>query len=187
MEERPLLRIAITPDKPADELLPSLFQIENDIDGVILRLEWTEDQLYSLIHDLLNTGFNPDKLIIHSHVGLLRHFNLTHIHFRQGDGAAYQLKAAQPHLSISMAVHSAEACAEARQHQLDYGLYSHLFPTPSKPGLAPKSDEEMNAALAVGLPLIALGGITHETLPLIPQGFIGYAGIRLFENSNVQE
>ncbi|ULG74292.1 thiamine phosphate synthase [Macrococcus brunensis] len=175
-----MLKIAITPERPPQRLIKHLLTIEPFIDGVILRLSDSDDA-YIVIQSLLQAGFDKKKLIVHSDVTLLNFFQLSRIHFRQGDRTAYNLKEKRPQLSVSMAVHSVSACQEALWHHLDYGLYSHLFPTPSKPAQVPRTPLEIKEALATGLPLIALGGITAETLPQLPAEFVGYAGIRLFE------
>ena len=46
--------------------------------------------------------------------------------------------------------------AEAAQRGLDFVLFSHIFETKSKPGLAPRTTDEINAALQYDIPVVPL-------------------------------
>ncbi|UTH14188.1 thiamine phosphate synthase [Macrococcus equipercicus] len=182
--ERTAYMIAITDNLLETQLRDQLLRIEPVISGVILRLPWHEERLADFIQLLLDGGFNKDKLIIHSNCRLLEHYQLSRIHFRAGDPKGFDMKKSRPDVTVSMAVHSAAECPALKAAQIDYGIFSPLFATPSKPGVQLRTDEEITQALAAGLPLIALGGITTETVSQLPSGFVTIAGIRLFQQDN---
>lgn len=176
--------IAITDNLEKDTLIKQLLRIESIVSGVILRLPWERPEITSFIKELLHKGFQKDKIIIHSDITLLTQFQLSRIHFKEDDPKAYKVKQQRPEISVSMAVHHQDICQKAKDNRIDFGIYSHLFPTPSKPGVQPRTAEEIQAALNTGLPLVALGGITEETIHHVPHQFIGIAGIRLFQLPN---
>lgn len=65
--------------------------------------------------------------------------------------------------SVGKSVHSLDEAIEAAAEGADYVLYGHIYPSGSKPGLAPRGTQELTAITrAVSIPVIGLGGITPE-------------------------
>lgn len=92
---------------------------------------------------------------------------------------AASLKAQHPEMVITATAHSATALAAAEEAQVDAVLLSPVFATESHPGaetLGVASLRHMTAGTS--LPIYALGGITHETAPLlVNSGIAGLAAI----------
>jgi len=64
---------------------------------------------------------------------------------------------------IGRSVHSPEAAVRAEADGADYIVAGNVFETPSKPGTPAQGLDFVRAAAeAVRLPVIAIGGITHE-------------------------
>ncbi len=62
---------------------------------------------------------------------------------------------------LGVSVHSIAAARAAAQAGADYLLFGHIFPTASKAGLPPRGLAVLEeVAASVGIPVIALGGIT---------------------------
>lgn len=78
---------------------------------------------------------------------------------------------------LSMAAHSLPALRRARRLGADWALLSPVFPTASHPG-APALGPRRFALLArrAGLPVLALGGVTAATAPLL-RGAAGVATV----------
>ena len=66
------------------------------------------------------------------------------------------------------------------QHHVDYILFCHIFPTSSKPGQIPRKNKEIQAVLALPIPVVALGGINENTAQQLSTEFYGISGINLF-------
>jgi thiamine-phosphate diphosphorylase len=88
-------------------------------------------------------------------------------------------RALDPHWWIGLSVHDLEEATAARTAAADYLLVGPVFPTATHPdrqplGLAPLAD-----IAALGLPVIAIGGVTVERIPELRQaGVYGAAAIR---------
>jgi thiamine-phosphate pyrophosphorylase len=113
------------------------------------------------------------------------------VHLR-GDSlpAARARRMAPPAFLIGRSVHSREEALRAQDGGgLDYLVFGTVFDTESKPGRGVAGlDALAEVAAATRLPVLAIGGITHGTLPRLQQaGAAGFAAIGLFTNCAVDE
>jgi len=85
-------------------------------------------------------------------------------------------------LAIGVSTHAPEEVEAARRAGADYVVFGPVYPTPSKARHgAPAGLDGLRRAAAVGIPVLALGGVTAERLPeLAAAGAAGAAGIRCF-------
>jgi thiamine-phosphate pyrophosphorylase len=83
---------------------------------------------------------------------------------------------------IGVSTHGIAEVEAARRAGADYVTFGPVYPTPSKAGYGPPAGlDALRRAAAVGLPVLALGGVTPERLPeLAAAGAAGAAGIRCF-------
>ena len=90
-----------------------------------------------------------------------------------------------PDLLIGRSAHSPAQVAAARAAGADYALFGPVYPTPDKARFGPpRGLAELAAAARLGLPVIAIGGVTVERFPeLAAAGAAGAAGIRLLPRS----
>lgn len=109
------------------------------------------------------------------------------VHLRGDSVPAARVRAlAGPHFLIGRSVHTvSETAAADEQGALDYLLFGTVFETGSKPGVRPCGPAVLaEAVAATRLPVLAVGGITPETLPAIRQaGAAGFAAIGLFADA----
>ncbi|RZI01745.1 thiamine phosphate synthase [Staphylococcus condimenti] len=179
--------VAITPYRVLTQQdLIHYEEIKSVIDTLIFRTPMEQEELIKFIKNLMQAGFPKDKITIHSDTDLLQKLDLNAIHFREGDERAYNFKAANPDICVSMSTHSNQSAQAAEAHNLDYILFGHLFPTKSKPGKAPRTNSEIESVLNVNIPIVALGGINAETLNLVPKGFSGIAAISYFREQDLE-
>ena len=81
-----------------------------------------------------------------------------------------------PHRLMGVSVHSLQEALEAVEAGADYVTFGHIFPTESKPGLPPKGLDALRQVVeAVPVPVLAIGGITAQRLPLVLE--TGCAGV----------
>jgi thiamine-phosphate pyrophosphorylase len=81
---------------------------------------------------------------------------------------------------VGRSCHAAAEVEAARAAGADYATFSPIFDTPSKrPFGPPVGVEALRGAAGIGLPLVALGGITPENAPGVREaGAKGVAAIR---------
>jgi len=83
--------------------------------------------------------------------------------------------------SLGFSAHNLEEARRAVEQGADYLIYGPVFPTPSKEGLVPVVGLEglREAASALSVPVVALGGITEDNAPAcLAAGAAGVAAIR---------
>jgi len=85
-------------------------------------------------------------------------------------------------LVIGVSTHRVAEVEAALAAGADYVTFGPVYPTPSKARLGPAAGlDALRRAAAVGIPVVALGGVTAERLPeLAAAGAAGAAGIRCF-------
>ncbi|HEX4628538.1 MAG TPA: thiamine phosphate synthase [Gemmatimonadales bacterium] len=81
---------------------------------------------------------------------------------------------------IGVSVHDLRQAQAARAAAADYLLVGPVFPTPTHPGRAPLDPAELREITGLGLPVIAIGGITAERVGDLRKGggVHGVAAIR---------
>lgn len=84
---------------------------------------------------------------------------------------------------VGRSVHSLEAAKLAETEGADFVIFGPVWPSPSHPDAIPAGlDALSRVAHAVRVPVLAIGGVTHERIADVEAaGAAGYAGIRLFE------
>jgi len=85
---------------------------------------------------------------------------------------------------IGVSTHSIDDLRLAEREGADFALFSPVFDPLSKSGYGPALGLERlrEAARAVAIPLLALGGVTEENAPsCVAAGAAGVAGITLFQ------
>ncbi|MGV3274865.1 thiamine phosphate synthase [Staphylococcus sp. 11261D007BR] len=180
--------LAVTPYEPLNHTHQGhLCEIEPLIDGVLLRTPMTQHDIKRWIEEITARGFPKEKLIIHSDIDLALMMHIHRIHFSQYDEKVKSIKTTYPQFVVSMSVHNVEAIQYAQQYEVDFGLFGHLFPTPSKPNQSPRTAEEIDHALATTLPLVAIGGINVTTVSNVPTHFSGIACIGALFNRPYNE
>jgi thiamine-phosphate pyrophosphorylase len=85
-----------------------------------------------------------------------------------------------PEALVGVSCHSAADVARARDGGASYAFLSPIFDTPSKREYGPPAGvDAIRAAAALGLPIVALGGVTPERVPaVVAAGAAGVAAIR---------
>jgi thiamine-phosphate pyrophosphorylase len=90
-----------------------------------------------------------------------------------------------PGFLIGVSCHAVEEVRAAETDAADYAVFGPVFAPLSKTsGLAPRGLEALaEAACAVRIPVLALGGVTRDRIPAcLAAGAAGVAGISLFQN-----
>ena len=92
----------------------------------------------------------------------------------------------RPGFLVGVSCHSVEDVRQAEAEGADYALFGPVFPPLSKSAaLEPRGREGLaNAAAAVRIPVLALGGVTREnSAACVSAGSAGVAGISMFQDA----
>ena len=101
------------------------------------------------------------------------------VQLRTGSLDVADARALGPDWLVGRSVHTTAEATAARAAGADYLLAGPVFPTATHPGAAPLGLEGIRAVAAVGLPVIAIGGVTAERIAdLRAAGAWGVAAIR---------
>ncbi len=83
--------------------------------------------------------------------------------------------------TVGVSTHTLKEALEAQQNGADFIAFGPVFETPGKRSVG--VDRLKEVATAVSIPVLAIGGIDEERVPLVMEaGAAGYAAIRLFQD-----
>lgn len=130
---------------------------------------------YRRLLQQIDEAFHP-RIMLHQHHELAQEFNVSGLHFPEALRPAADA-VPKGNLKFSTSFHTLEDLLQP-QSLFDYAFLSPIFNSISKPGyFAGFSEKQLkNALVNAPLPVIALGGITAETIKkAVGMGFAGAA------------
>ena len=148
--------------------------------------------LFDLVRSVLALP-NPhgSKILVNSRVDVALAAGAAGIHLPAGSPPARAWRAVAPaRFLIGVSCHSIEEVRAAEAGRADYAVFGPVFAPLSKfSDLSPRGTGELaNAAAAVRIPVLALGGITpFNRDSCIAAGAAGIAGISGFQSGNLLE
>ncbi|MDE6271621.1 MAG: thiamine phosphate synthase [Muribaculaceae bacterium] len=175
-----MVKIAFTPHRPSSSPLKEAGVItnllEDEVDFVHLRHPDADtDLLRSILEEI-----RPD---LRQRITLHDHYDLAFLHLAGGiqlnsrNGITDVMVHKDSEIRISKSCHTIEEIMEAGESgRLAYATLSPIFDSISKAGYSSNfnSDELSEFLGDCRLPVIALGGVTPEKLPMINE--LGFAG-----------
>ncbi len=107
------------------------------------------------------------------------------IYLRAADLAPSSARAIHPAARwVGRAVHSVPEATVAAAQGADYLVFGNVFETATHPGRPARGLDELAAVVAVGPPVVAIGGITPERVEAVAgTGAWGVAAIRALRDS----
>jgi thiamine-phosphate pyrophosphorylase len=125
------------------------------------------------------------KILVNARVDIALAAGAAGVHFPGGSpDPRYWRALVPPDFKMGVSCHSCDEVKAAEQGGADYVVFGPVFPPRSKPSdLPPRGlDALAEAARAVSIPVLALGGITPANAgSCVASGAAGVAGISLFQ------
>jgi thiamine-phosphate pyrophosphorylase len=181
------------------------------IDYIQLReRDLTSRELLSLAAEAVRRvrdSNSKTRLLINSRVDVAIAAGADGVHLRSNDFAASEARAiwakstGRVHCLVGVSCHSLQDVLSAEGHGADFAVFGPVLgkvgstePPAGMEGLRRVAhrgvppDKKVEAGQSLGMPVIALGGITLENArACVEAGAAGIAGIRLFQENNIAQ
>ncbi|MGZ0084647.1 thiazole tautomerase TenI [Caldibacillus thermoamylovorans] len=120
----------------------------------------TAREVAEFVIALLRAGVPAQKIIVNDRVDVAAVYGVKGVQLAYHSLPVRAVRRTFPDLEIGCSVHGPIEAKQAQQAGAHFCLYGHVFPTESKPGLAPRGlDGVADVVRAVQIPIIAIGGI----------------------------
>ena len=165
----PARLLVVTDRRQATRPLP---EIVADLLDAGIRWIWLRDR--DLPRDERRELAESLAAAVHSHPGaaltigadaeLAADVGAAGVHLRNADAVAYARRRLGAEALIGVSAHTLDDVRAAARAGADYATLSPIFPSASKPGYGPAlGATALGEAARIGLPLVALGGVTAGT------------------------
>lgn len=190
LERRPLLYY-ITDRKglPGEDPLPIIEQaVAAGIDLIQIRERGLPvRRLLALVEEAVKrAGAGTTRVLVNDRLDVAVATGAAGVHLPARGFPVDEVRRSYPELLIGASTHNLDELRRAADGGADFAVFGPVFETPSKKAYgSPLGLEKLaEAARAVNIPVLALGGITLENAAdCLRAGAAGLAAISLFQNS----
>ena len=182
----PLFAISDRRSLPAEESLPAWAAGlgRAGVSGAQIReKELTDRALFELVAEVVATEPRPRRLLVNGRIDVALAAGADGVHLPADEVSIVALRkrfGEEP--VVGRSTHSLAEVERARDDGADYVTFGPVWDTPSKARYGePLGPGALEEAAAVGIPVLALGGVFPDRFPEIAErGAAGVAGIRMF-------
>ena len=107
----------------------------------------------------------PTRLFVNDRLDIALAVGAAGVQLGQGSFAPADARGLNPGWWIGKSVHDLREAAAAHAGGADYLLVGPVFPTATHPDRAPLGAVRLKEIAGLGLPIIAIGGVTSERIP----------------------
>ena len=112
-------------------------------------------------------AYAPTRLFVNDRLDVALAVGAAGVQLRQGSLNPEDARRLNAGWWIGESVHDLREAADAHARGADYLLVGPVFPTATHPDRAPLGLARLKEIAAVGLPVIAIGGVTPERIPAL--------------------
>ena len=147
-----------------------------------------------------NRGEFSTRLLINSRSDVALAVGADGVHLKSEDTSMHELRSiwgareasqaaeTQAFPFVSVSCHCDADVARAAAEGADLALFAPVFEKIGSPQTAPAGLEALHRACRYDIPVLALGGVTVETIPAcLNSGAAGIAAIRLFQDNDIAD
>ena len=138
------------------------------------------------------------RLLINSRIDVALAVGAGGVHLRADDVAPHEVRhvlevsAHRPlttdHFLVAASCHTAADVFRAESEKVDFAVFAPVFGKRGAAGTPPAGLTALQEACRAKIPVLALGGVTIENAAsCLKSGAAGVAGIRLFQENNIDE
>jgi len=165
------IHIISTGQQTKELFIEKIIAIHEEIDFIHIReRSWAVMEVIDTVNILVQFGVPFSKIIINDRVDIAASIHARGVQLTSHSVSIDYVKKHHPNLLVGSSVHSVSEAIDKEKAGADYLLYGHIFKTDSKKGVAPRGvDSLMTIREQVSIPIIAIGGITPDTVPAVVQ------------------
>ncbi|MDH3745478.1 MAG: thiamine phosphate synthase [Acidobacteriota bacterium] len=180
-----LLAIGDRHHHPGENLLPWLRQAANaGVDTIQIREKDLGDlDLLALVFQARQAAPPPCRLLVNGRADIAIGAGVAGVHLpAAGVPPAALRRRFGNDLLIGVSTHQLDEIELALEAGADYVTFGPVYPTPGKERYGPPAGlDKLAAAAVIGIPVVALGGVTIDRFSEVAEaGASGAAGIRFF-------
>jgi thiamine-phosphate pyrophosphorylase len=177
-----MIRCYVTDRRQGNLLASVSAAVRDGVEIVQVREKDLEAQeLYDLVCQVRDAAAGTDtRVLVNDRLDIALAAGIDGVHL-PGNGLPTE-KVRTLVKTLGRSVHTAEEGIRAEAAGADFVIFGPIFDTPGKTPVG--LDALRSVASAVKIPVLAIGGITHENTTLVLEtGAAGIAGIRLFQRA----
>ena len=174
---------------------------ENDLTGGALQ-SLAQEAVHTVRENCRKTAAGElcTRLLINSRTDVALSVGADGVHLRAQDVSVRELQKiwstgksasrGKPAVfpAVSVSCHSDADVARAAAEHADLAVLAPVFEKRALPAVAPAGLEALRRACRYNVPVLALGGVTLETIPAcLNSGAAGIAAIRLFQENDIEK
>ncbi len=163
-------------------LLRNIERLGDTIDFLQVReKDLAGRRLASLVRRILQAAHPSLRVLVNDRADVALAAGAHGVHLRANAPSPEYFLSLSPGFIVSVACHSVADVVRASAARADMALLAPVFPAPRK-GPALGLDVLAESAQLSSIPVLALGGVTADRVPLCAAaGAAGFAAIRLFQ------
>ncbi len=175
---------------------------EKDLSG--RELETLAREVVVVAHKNVGANSTATRVLINSRTDVALATGADGVHLRADDIAPHEVRSifdrvvtelrpatAQPrqsHFLVAASCHTVADIFRAGAEKVDFAVFAPVFGKSSAPETHPRGLVALQEACRAKTPVLALGGVTLENAAsCLNAGAVGIAGIRLFQENNIED
>ena len=182
---------------------------EKDLSG--RELETLAHEVVAVAHENVGENSTATRVLINSRTDVALAAGADGVHLRADDIAPHEVRSivdrvvtglrpvqagqspaatqkVQGQFLVAASCHTVADVFHAEAEKVDFAVFAPVFGKSSAPGTQPRGLAALQEACRAKIPVLALGGVTLENAAsCLNAGAAGIAGIRLFQENNIED